>query len=310
MHSLFSTYRLKMFILQQIPAMMTDRYGQWRRSIPTVNNKKIFTLCARWASVIIFYSLLQSGIEPNPGPHTNDTREINEHLNNHRKNLKLLLLNIQSLTKKHSNLKEDLKGAENTVIILTETWLNKKIHSNSLNLPNHTLIRQDRNTKRGGGLAMYIPNHFKMQEIKNVKSNCIESLWCEINNSIIGAIYRPPNQRYKTFLKYFDSELEHIMNENKKVTILGDFNIDLGKPANPENKEYQRLITKYNLEILNKDAGPSRISKTTATTIDHVITSDNSYIKTSTVQCNYSDHDFILSIDEAKIDNNAHNRTT
>ena len=42
-----------------------------------------------------------------------------------------------------------------------ETWLNDSITDDMINIPNYTVVRQDRNCKRrGGGVCIYISNKF------------------------------------------------------------------------------------------------------------------------------------------------------
>ena len=42
------------------------------------------------------------------------------------------------------------------VIMVTETWLTDAIPDEALHIPDFTIVRKDRPTRRGGGVAIYI----------------------------------------------------------------------------------------------------------------------------------------------------------
>jgi hypothetical protein len=72
------------------------------------------------------------------------------------------------------------------------------------------------------------------QDIKLLVDGC-ENLWVEIHtpknekNIIIGIIYRHPHSNISAFKDALSDKLEHSLNENKQLIIIGDINIDLIK---------------------------------------------------------------------------------
>jgi hypothetical protein len=95
-----------------------------------------------------------------------------------------------------------------SIIGLSETWLNDETF-NQVDLPGYDFISNHRINKAGGGVGLYLQDHFQYKQIGNCtvsNPEVIESLFVEIinpngKNSIVGTIYRPPNQNIASFLE-------------------------------------------------------------------------------------------------------------
>ena len=126
-------------------------------------------------------------------------------------NISLLHINSRSLNRNFEyfeNLLQSLNNLNFSVIGVSETWL----HHDSpqlFNLPNYTLIRADREGRRGGGVAFYIADNLKFRVRYDIKFQQTEVLFIEIDNDklkncVIGLIYRPPDSKFDLFYNNFE----------------------------------------------------------------------------------------------------------
>ena len=87
-----------------------------------------------------------------------------------------------------------------SIIGLTETWLNINCSLDLYNINNYNFINNARNTRRSGGVGMYVRNgiSYEIRYDLDVSNNSSESIFAELDTSsqkiIVGVIYRPPNQ--------------------------------------------------------------------------------------------------------------------
>ena len=95
-------------------------------------------------------------------------------------------------------------------------------------MSNYKLVRFDRN-RNGGGVACYIRSdirylqkHFFPKETENI---FVEILLPKTKPSIVGIIYRPPNQ--SNFLEIINVNFNKLEPNTKESYILGDFNINI-----------------------------------------------------------------------------------
>ena len=120
----------------------------------------------------------------------------------------------------------------NFIIGLTETWLQDQPHS-LFSLSQHNLIFNNRTNKRGGGVAVYVPDHlnFKVLSHINTMNLAMEVVFIELvlqnkKNIVVGTIYRPPSSNHNEFLVEMQHLLVHPLLQNKHCIIMGDFNVD------------------------------------------------------------------------------------
>jgi exonuclease III len=207
--------------------------------------------------------------------------------------LKILSLNIRSLSKNINALKEEIELYQKfDVICLNET--NCIIEK----LPNgltdilldgfHDPIVQApiRSSGRGGGLAIYInknvceydqiekfdpnpePNNVH-GEFQFVKINRCKGY---INTVILGNVYRSPSRSPDNFNTLFDMILNKLNRHSKKqVLIVGDFNIDHIQHDNDIHSQHliDNTTSHGFIQVVSR---PTRITDHSATLIDHVYT--------------------------------------
>lgn len=117
------------------------------------------------------------------------------------------------------------------IIVITETWLNNTIADDEINISGYTVLRRDRQGRRGGGCALYIADGFRFKSRKDLEEQDFEAVWiegkiCNINY-VIGCVYRAPDSSASHFFDYVDDVLRDETRSGKEVIITGDLNCNL-----------------------------------------------------------------------------------
>ena len=206
----------------------------------------------------------------------NTPDEFNSTFYNKVDNFSLLHINARSLNRNFDyfeNLLQSLNNFEFSVIGISETWLHSSLPQ-LFNIPNYRLIRADRTERRGGGVAFYVHEKLTFRIRDDIKLEQAEALFIEVENPefknvIIGLIYRPPNTNFDMFYNTFEACLNNLINENKYVYFLGDFNINFLPSARNNNSDrFKQLIYSYGFDsLINK---PTRINTHSSTQIDNI----------------------------------------
>lgn len=151
----------------------------------------------------------------------------------------------------------------------------------------------------GGGLALYLHNNFQGTVIKNIslKLHHIESLFLRVKgklNFIIGLLYRPPNSNPTEFLHSLHEILQALSNENLPCYVMGDLNINLLKRDNNMHDLLNLFYSHLFFPVVNK---PTRVTKYSASLIDHIWTSESgNYLYSGIFYTSISDHFPIFSL--------------
>ena len=207
--------------------------------------------------------------------------EINKLKINKQKIMSYFHLNISSLSYHIDELHTllSLLDIKFDVIGITES----RIQANNpqvtnISLQNYTIEHCPTEASKGGAL-LYINNNINYKVRKNLtiyKKKQLESVFIEtINkkgkNTIIGCIYRHPSMTINDFNDNFLSPLlEKLSFENKNITLLGDFNINLlNYDTDNYSAEFLDIITSNSL--LPTITKPTRITPNSKTLIDNIL---------------------------------------
>ena len=136
--------------------------------------------------------------------------EFHNFLDNSSDQFSVLYLNIRSIKKNFENFKLFLNSINFTfsVICLSETWWDDlaTIEKSLYELPNYNSTHQARGDWKGGGVSIYThkPLDFTVKPDLSINNNDIESLTIKIlsnkkRNTLINALYRPPNGQIEPF---------------------------------------------------------------------------------------------------------------
>ena len=154
---------------------------------------------------------------------------------------------------------------------------------------------KSRQHKQCGGVGLFIRNSLKYKLRDDLcidTPDVIESIFIELDcyNMVIGCVYRPPGSDVAVFTSYIDTILSKINKEKKKCYIAGDFNINLlNHKTHVHTSDYLNCIFSHHFfPTINR---PTRISATSATLIDNIITNVyQSQLVPSILYADVSDH--------------------
>ena len=192
-------------------------------------------------------------------------------------------VNIRSLSnpKKLGKLKLFVKALslQPSIIAINETHLRDNEsgpHSNILS--DYHFISNCRKSHSGGGVGFYINDalNYKIRDDLTIMDDkMFESLFIEIKCAektiIYGTIYRSPktdSDSINVFLNYLKSCLAILNKSNKLCFIQGDLNFDLISSDDSDTINFSDIMFDHSFyPHINK---PTRITKSTATCIDHI----------------------------------------
>ena len=199
------------------------------------------------------------------------------------------------------------------MICFSETWLDE-VGNSLYELPNYISKHQVRDDCKGGGVSIYIHNSLSFKVLSNLCINSvdIESLSIELSldnkrSTFVNVLYRPPNGKIEQFETFLVKLLSSVHNANKDQHTAGDFHLNLlDHESNKKVHDFLNIIYRNGMiATINK---PTRVTRTTATAIEHVLT--NSFIdrnfKTAISKSDISDHFpicFIIPSTKPKIEN-------
>ena len=165
---------------------------------------------------------------------------------------------------------------------MTENWLDES-KQDLFDLEGYNCLHKFRKEKRGGGVSLYIENGIDFINRPDLEyfDSDMESLFIEAegssfnlsSNIVIAVIYRMPNTSLDIFNDRVTSILNTITRENKLCYFLGDLNIDLLKHENHSpTSDFLDIMYSYSMfPLITK---PTRVTKDTATLIDHIFTNN------------------------------------
>lgn len=137
----------------------------------------------------------------------------------------LLNLNSGSLVNKISNFKWLIECHSPSVFYVTDTWLNESILDHEFLPPGYRVLRKDRPSGRGGGVALFIKSVIEFTLLPELRNT--ESIWCKLmlyRLAIVGALYCPPNCASDVFSTVSDYIVGQKL-DCPKLVLTGDFNV-------------------------------------------------------------------------------------
>ncbi len=197
-------------------------------------------------------------------------------------------INIHSLPSKFDQLVTLLDNFQNigisiNFVMLCETFLNS-VNYDKFNIPGYNFIQIHRNSKKGGGVGIYIQDHFQFFIREDLSLNYdseFESIFIEITNMsrklIIGEIYRVPGTNELNSIERYETILQKFRSFNG-VTVIGtDQNFNYMN-ANTHSNTLNLLNTFITAGFMPTITKPTRITYNTSTLIDNI------YIRSKSLQ--------------------------
>ena len=189
----------------------------------------------------------------------------------------------------------------------------------NISLPQYNLVHDD-STTRAGGVAIYVSKKFRFEtEPKfKMKIDGCEDLWLNIldKNSVKkftdGAIYRHPNgdvEATEAFSEALSHSLNKISKQKRIFYLLGDLNINISANTKTGGSEtyLDHLISSGSIPTITL---PTRVTDTSSTLIDHIITNDTTHkIKPGVIRCdNKLSHYYVIYCNVSGYTSPRHNK--
>ena len=210
--------------------------------------------------------LLAGDVHQNPGPDS-DFKAVS-----------MCHANIRSLSQdKLSFIRSDL-SQEFDIIALSETFLSDNQSDDNFVIHDyHKIIRRDRSSGPGGGVALFVSKYFLISRRYDLEVNNLELLWCEIrinnNKFLVGVVYRPPNSPvsfWDDFQISYDMARASGINN---IFVLGDLNADANTP---QGIKLQQFCTS-NLVSMHINE-PTRITDTSSSCLDQILSNKPCFV--------------------------------
>jgi len=141
-----------------------------------------------------------------------------------------------------------------------------------------------------GGVALYVAKHIHSQEVlRIVKWNSVLTVQCRLLSVKLNitVAYNPKEANTPPFLYDFEKALKECQG---KSLILGDFNLNLLKPAN-NTLDYNLILGSYGYDIVNKTL-PLRLKSLTL--LDHVTRNFNEGVSVYNICSDTTDHNLLI----------------
>lgn len=253
------------------------------------------------ASTVVFYALLLflllfcGNIETVEYERKNDLVELLK-----RKGLNVLHQNIRGLLVNFSGLQALFSSHPNIdVFTLSETHISTAEDVDQLyDIPGYNFEKRNRNTGKGGGVAVYINDNINYVrrtdlEIGKLESIVIEIVFKNSHNVLIATHYRPPNGTKhlpSNYNELLETSLSLCCAESKDVILIGDMNVNYLNSR--DNREVKAIIQQKGLtQIIKK---PTRVTQDTKSLIDIIATNNpGSIAEQDVIPTSLSDHDLV-----------------
>lgn len=225
------------------------------------------------------------------------------------KGLQIIHMNTRSIHPKIDELRHRFLIPSMDILCVTESWLNNQIPDNMINILGYSILRNDRQHKKGGGTCIYInqrlqyiecmPNLSQAEvEIQSVILSGNGNMAQSFRPIVIILIYRPPQGNHNKALDMIKHYVHSIPDISKKeVVILGDLNWNY-----LDTNLGWKYINELELEFSIKQiiTVPTRYCPNKASLIDVILTNMNNILVSGCLDTSFSDHYPIFVVKKRK----------
>ena len=209
--------------------------------------------------------------------------------------LVILHHNVQSLYSKLLDLSISISTDDINadVLCFTEHWL-KMNQLDTIVIDQFKLVSSfSRSTRIGGGSSIFVKDFIRTKEVVYINRLGCESTF-EVSateltdfNLIIVCIYISPDGNFAEFLSVLEAVICKEQSKGINLFLCGDWNVSFLQNS-PNLLDLKKLLLMYNLEKMVDS--PTRITHSSATQIDVMITNTNCAEQTTNYDLGYSDH--------------------
>ena len=192
-----------------------------------------------------------------------------------KSHLSLLNSNVRSFNRNFNTLNAIFNNNNQpSIFCLTETRFSLSTLQNISGYNSFHTVR-DTNTA-SGGISIFINENFKAKKIDSFSfcNNSIEICTTEVyfgnKNAIVIGIYRPHSDTIDNFNLVFSDILDKLQLKNKFCIIMGDLNICLLKPNNPNLSFANLLFSNHFTPLITKATRFPQIDGEVPSCLDHI----------------------------------------
>ena len=181
---------------------------------------------------------------------------------------------------------------------LAETWLTDDVSSGEIAIPHFLLHRKDRTgEKKGGGVAVYSHESVGASRRHDLEDDALEIMWMEVQckkqqKMMIGCFYRPPSLSVEHW-HILEQNLRKVQSVSDNIVIMGDFNVNYLDPTDRNRPHLSSLMSQFCL--INHVTASTRVSGTSASTIDLIMTTRPIEGNCEILRNDISDHYTVLA---------------
>ncbi len=210
-------------------------------------------------------------------------------------------LNVRSLLPKVAELQCVLSTCDIDVLSLSETLLTNDISGESLSVPGYKLYRNDRGSRHGGGVAVYVKETVPHTFLTDAQCNSeVEVCWVKMHESSkkstrVCTVYRTPSADYKYFENLIDNIERVYADDDFNLIIMGDLNYDY---KYDESLSSNPVHFMENLFVCNQlIESPTRVTPASTSLLDVILTNEpDNHVKSGVVPCTLSDHYMVYTV--------------
>lgn len=181
-------------------------------------------------------------------------------------------LNADGLRHKMDEFRILLKGVNLHCVAISETHFKSYMSNKSVDIEGYRLLRNDRQLRRKGGVALYVRKSLRVRVVSESVSviGTLEYLFVELclasHKVLLGVMYKPPKV---DDIDKLDELLQRFSVSYPEILIAGDFNEDL-IVRSAKTRRYVSVVEGASLRFVSEE--PTHFSSTTSTAIDHFMT--------------------------------------
>ena len=171
------------------------------------------------------------------------------------------LRNCRTVTKETQEIQIKLTNNNLDVCVLTETWIKEddNITPTRLCQKGYKCLSISRPDITGGGIAIVFKKDLNVTKACTTTYLTMEmaTFRININNHVINlvTIYRPPDTNILDFCYEFTDILRQHINQSGELVLMGDFNIAVNRPLDPDPSTFLDIPDSFNL--VNKIKEPT-----------------------------------------------------
>ena len=180
------------------------------------------------------------------------------------------------------------------IICASETWFSQGILDASVGLKNYTIYRNDRDNRKGGGVAIYCKNNLNAKILKKSSGPGVEFINVAISDHntkvFLSCVYNP--QRSRSLSPFLESVSNCAIDYDHYI-VCGDINLNLLLKDNLAN-DFVHNINELGLNLANITVPTRFAHNVNPSLLDIIAVSDVSIILLYEQLSFISDHDLLF----------------